>query len=182
MTNQDIIESVVSLLAVDGTFNKHEMHFFDDLCKRLDVSKEGKSTAIKKAKQGKGRVHLPEDESDKKRMLYFLVQAVAADGKIDPKERQILEAVVDKMGMPRSEVEEFLHSRLKEVKAEKYTASVSKKPSIVCPKCGSKQPAGFRCRRCGIIFEKYKKSEEPTDEDRLMEILASSNVIKEKEE
>lgn len=178
MTNEDIIESIICLLAVDSRLNKHEMHFLDDVCKRLDITKETRNALLNKARGGKGKVHLPEDEADKKRLVYFLMQAVAADGTLDPKEREVLYVVVDKMGLPRADVDRFLSSRLKEVNKEKYTASVSRKPPIKCPKCGFEQPAGFRCRRCGIIFEKYEESKEPTDEDRLWDILSSSNVIK----
>lgn len=181
MTNEDIIESVISLLAVDGTLNKHEMQFFNDLCKRLEISKKAKNVAIDKARQGKGRVHLPEDENDKKRLLYFLVQAVVADGSVASQERKILDAVVAKLGMADVDVDNFIKSRLKEVKSEKYTTA-SKKPPVECPKCGYKQPASHKCRRCGIIFKKYKESQGPSDADRLMEILASSNVIKGKDE
>lgn len=181
MTNEDIIESVISVLAVDGDVNQWEMQFFNDLCRRLDVSKEARSMVLVKAKQGKRKVHLPENEADKKRLLYLLVQAVVADGKIVPEERQILDAVVDKMGISRKNVEKFLQMRLKEIKTERYT--VQRNSSIVCPKCGNEQTTAYRCKRCGIIFGKYKQVPKPTDEepgdvDKLKEILSSSNVIK----
>jgi len=176
MTNENIIESVICLLAVDGNINKWEMQFFNDVCKRLEVSKEARNAVLAKARQGKGRVHLPTNEADKKRLLYFLVQAVVADGKVDPEERKILDVVIDKMGMFGTDTEKFLQMRLKEVKTEKY--SVPGKSSIKCPKCGNVQTTTYQCKRCGIIFEKYKQAQEPSDIDKLKEILASSNTIK----
>ena len=181
MTNEDIIESVISVLAIDGDVNKWEMQFFKDVCKRLEISKEMRSAVLTKARQGKGRIHLPENEADKKRLLYFLVQAVVADGKIVPEERKILDAVVDKMGISRANVEKFLQMRLKEVKTEKYTAQGNS--LITCPKCGHEQTTAYRCKRCGIIFGKYKRvqkpTQEPSDADKLKELLSSSNVIEE---
>ena len=182
MTNEDIIESVLSVLAVDGDVNQWEMQFFNDVCKRLEVSKEARKAVLTKAKQGKGRVHLPENEADKKRLLYFLVQAVVADGKLVPEERNILDVVVDRMGISRATVEKFLQMRLKEVKTETYT--VPGKSSIVCPKCGNEQATAYQCKRCGIIFKKYKPVQEPSDQepsdiDKLKELLSSSNVINE---
>jgi uncharacterized tellurite resistance protein B-like protein len=181
MTNEDIIESVISVLAVDGDVNKWEMQFFNDVCNRLDVSREAKKVVLTKAKQGKGRIHLPTNEADKKRLLYFLVQAVVADGKVVPEEHKILDAVVDKMGISKANVEKFLQMRLKEVKTETYTGQ--SKSSIVCPKCGNEQTTAYRCKRCGIIFKKYKQVQQPSDQepddiDKLKEILSSSNVIK----
>ena len=125
-------------------------------------------------------MHLPEDEADKKRLLYFLVQATVADGKIGPKERKILDTVIDKMGMSGIDVEKFLQLRLKEMKSAMYT--VSNGPSMVCPKCGHDQPKAYRCRRCGIIFEKYKQIKGPSDTEKIMDMLASSNVIKKKDD
>ena len=43
MTNDDILNSIMSLLAVDGKLNKHEMRFFDEVCERLDISDEQKN-------------------------------------------------------------------------------------------------------------------------------------------
>lgn len=153
------------------------MTFFNDLCKRLEVSKEEKNAALTKAKQGKGRVHLPEEEADKKRLVYFLMQAVVADGKMGSKERDVLNTVVDKLEISRSYVSDFIESRLKEIKTERYTETSTS--SMECPKCGHEQPKSFRCRRCGIIFEKYKKAIGPSDEDRLRELFSSMNEIAE---
>lgn len=180
MKNEDIIESIVTLLALDGELNKHELRFLNDMCKRLEVPKKVRDRALGRAKQGKGRVHLPEDETDKKRLLYFLMQAVVADGKIDPEERRVLYIVVKNFEMATEDVDDFIHSRLREVKSDLYTTAKDR-PLMQCPKCGYKQPKSHKCKRCGIIFKKYKEVQEPTDEDRLMEILASSNIIKQEE-
>jgi uncharacterized tellurite resistance protein B-like protein len=177
MTNEELLCSVMSLLAVDGKLNKHEMHFFEEVCKRLEVSQEQKEAVIARIKQGKGSVHLPEDEADQKRLLYFLAQAVVADGAIAPQERHVLDAVVTRLGMSKDYVERFIEGRLEEIKQERYTRSDRR--IIICPKCRYEQPESHQCRRCGIIFEKYKQVKGPSDEDKLREILASSNIIKE---
>lgn len=175
MTNKDIIESVLSLLALDGAVNKWEMTLFNDLCERLEISKEEKNAALTKVKQGKGRVHLPEEEADKKRLIYFLMQAVVADGKVGSRERDVLNTVVDKLGISRSYVSDFIESRLQEIKTERYTETSTL--SMECPKCGYEQAKSFRCRRCGIIFEKYKKEVGPSDEDTLRDLFSSVNKI-----
>lgn len=179
MTNQDIIGSIISVLALDGALNKHEMKFFNDVCERLGVSQEEKNAVLTRIKQGKGSIHLPTDEADQKRLVYFLAQAVVADGKVVPEERKVLDAVVKKMGIPGDYVDRFLESRLQEIKTERYATANRK--LIRCPKCDYEQQAGYRCKRCGIIFEKYKEVQEPSDEDKLRDLLASSNVIAEDE-
>ena len=180
MTNEQIIESAISLLAVDGDLSQQEMGFFDDLCKRLDISKDVKKRVLAKARAGKGSIHLPEEDTDKKRLLYILVQALVADGKVAPEERKIIDAVVKRLGVSTDYVENFIQSRLEEIQAQPLADGIpaSWKKEITCPKCGHKQPEAKQCVRCGIIFEKFKKTQEPTDADKLMDILASSNVIK----
>lgn len=177
MTNQDIIGSIISVLALDGALNKHEMKFFNEVCERLEVTQKEKNTALARVKQGKGNIHLPTDEADKKRLIYFLAQAVVADGKITPEERKVLNTVVKKLGIPSNYVERFLESRLQEIKTERYAPANRK--LMRCPKCDYEQPEGYQCKRCGIIFAKYKKTQGPSDEEKLRDLLSSSNVIEE---
>jgi rubrerythrin len=133
---------------------------------------EQKEAVIAKIEQGKGSVHLPEDEADKKRLLYFLAQAVVADGNVVPQERKILDAVVTRLGVGENYVERFIEGRLKEIKRERYTRSDRR--TTTCPKCGHEQPESHQCRRCGIIFEKFKRAKGPSDEDKLRELFGSS--------
>jgi uncharacterized tellurite resistance protein B-like protein len=179
MKNDDIIDSVLSVLALDGSLNKWEIQFFNELCQRLGISQEVQQKAILRIKQGKGRIHLPEEDADKKRLLYFLIQAVVADGKISDKERHVLQTVVEKLGISLAYVEGILDQRLKEVKTERYT--IRQEKTLVCPKCKYEQTSSYRCERCGVIFEKFKQAQEPTDEDILMDILSSTNRIKKKD-
>lgn len=184
MTNENIIESILSLLAVDGTLNPKEVEFFKEMCKRLEVPKQTVNAVLEKARQGKGRVHLPEDEADKKRLLYFLVQAVVSDGYVAPEERKILDAVVAKMELDDVDLDDILESRIQDIREEarRTVYESSETRTIHCPKCGYEQTAAYKCKRCGIIFEKYKQVKGPSDEDKLRDILSSSNVIKEEEE
>jgi hypothetical protein len=179
MTNVDVIESVISILAVDGKVNHKKMQFFNDLCQRLEVPRESVSAVLYKARQGKGRIHLPDQEADKKRLLYFLAQAVVVDGDFGANERQIMNAVVDRMRIPREYLERFIQLQLKDI-AESQFSPISAKPQMTCPKCGHDQPVAPECRRCGVIFERYKKTQEPDDAEKLREMLSGTNVFKRK--
>ncbi len=178
MTNENIIESIISILMLDGEVNRWEMHFFKHVCQRLNVSQETQSAVLAKARQGKGRIYLPDSETDRNRLLYFLVQATVADGKVVPKEREILGRVVDELGISREYVDDIVDARLKEIKIERYTKPIN--ATIICPKCRFEQTTGYQCKRCGIIFEKYKQTKGPSDEDILRDLLASSNKVVEK--
>lgn len=173
MTNKELLCSILSLAAIDGSVNKQEMEFFDQICERIGASPEEKNAAFEKSRQGKGSIHLPEDEQHKKRLVYFLLQAAVVDGKITPEERRVLEAVVAKLGLSKDYMERFLQSRLQEIQEEKERAAY-----VTCPKCGFQQPPTNECKRCGVIFKRYKQTQEPSDEDKLRNLLSGTNVFK----
>lgn len=173
MTDEELLCSIVSLLAVDGRLNRHEIRYLNEVCERLGISQAQKDAVMDRIKQGKGSVHLPEGDADKKRLLYFLAQAVVADGTIGPKERHVLDTVVTRLGISPKYLERFIEGRLKEIKQQHY--SRPERPTIVCPKCGHEQPESHQCRRCGIIFEKYKHAKEPSDLEKLRDIFAAAN-------
>jgi len=181
MTNEDIIEAVLSVLALDGSVSKWELQYFDSVCERLQVSQAAKDAALARVKQGKGRIHLPEEDADKNRLIYFLTQAVVADGKVVEKERALLYKLVDKLQLSRDYVDRFIDSRLQEIKDERYS-SVNAESTMTCPKCGNTQPKSYKCKRCGIIFEKYKtQDKEASDSEKLMSLLSSANKIADKD-
>ncbi len=115
MVNEELLCSILSVLAMDGKVDKDEMRFFSDVCERLEVTQEQKDAVITTVKQGNGRVHWPENEADKKRLLYFLAQAVVADGVVLPKERHVLDVVMKRMGVEPEYAERFIQDRLQEI-------------------------------------------------------------------
>ena len=60
MSKDELILSVVCMLAVDGKIDELEMQFLNNLCKELGVSREVVQAAFEKLKQGQGKLCLPE--------------------------------------------------------------------------------------------------------------------------
>ena len=176
-----MIESVISLLTRNGDLSVQERKFLNDACKRLHVPKKRRDDALILAKQGKGRLCLPENDADKNRLIYLLVQAIVVNGEILPEKRIILDELVDMLGISRQYTENFLQTRLREIQEE----NASKAPlnnTMTCPKCGHVQITAYKCKRCGIIFSRYKhhSTSSSSDADALTALLASSNRIQEK--
>lgn len=174
MTNQELLCSILSLSAIDGSLNQRELEYFDQVCSRIGASPEEKNMALEKARQGKGSIYLPQDDVIKKRLVYFLLQAAVSDGPVTPEEQKVLDAVVARLGISKNYVERFLTSRLAEIQEERERATY-----VTCPKCGFEQPPTHECRRCRIIFKRYKQARQaPMDDvDRLKELLSSTNVF-----
>ena len=113
MNNEDIIRSVVCLLAGDGEISQQEMHFLQNLHKQLGVTSEVLNTVFEEARKGKGRVSIPEDATERKRLFEFLVQAVVADGRLVSEERKMLNLIAAKMEISGMDVENSLSGALK---------------------------------------------------------------------
>ncbi len=164
MKNDDVIRSMICLFAMDGEVSKQEIQFLQEMRKKLGVSQEVVQSTFDLAKQGQGKVHLSDDPAEMRRMFEILVRAAVADGKIDPQERKVLDAVAAKTGISRKKIEDYIKNKLKQalVAKPKPTGSKLRQPQTMnCPKCGFKQKAGrVDCIRCGIIFKRLEQQQQ----------------------
>lgn len=115
MNTSDIINSVVTMLVTDGTLRPRESDFLKRLCQRLGESPDVVQSAFEAYVQGKAYVHLPTDDAEKKQLVNYLLEAMAADGSIAPQERDLLEAVATRLGVPQDHFEDMLAILLKRV-------------------------------------------------------------------
>jgi DnaJ-domain-containing protein 1 len=153
MKNEDLIRSVVCLLAIDGEMDQQERQFLQALSTRLRVSKEVVNEALNQVRQGKGRVHVSNDLADKVLILDTLTQAALANGAIAPRERQVLNTVAAKIGFSEADVAKLIQRH-------------EKPATLTCPKCGVEQDSGrTECLRCGIIFAKIASKGTERSED-----------------
>ena len=113
MDNVEIIHSVVSMLVTDGKLPPQESEFLKRLCQRLEVSSDEIETAFEEFAQGEAYIQLPKGEDEKKRLIHYLLEAIAADGKVAPQERKLLGAVATRLGMPQDHFEDMLNILLK---------------------------------------------------------------------
>ncbi len=113
MDKMDILNSVVSMLVTDGKLPPQENEFLKRLCQRLEVSEDALEAAFEKFVRGEAYIYLPQDDEEKKRLVNYLLEAVVADGKIAPQERQLLEAVVTRLEVPQKHFEDMLNILLR---------------------------------------------------------------------
>ena len=166
MTNTDVVRSMICLLAIDGNISTQEMQFLQDMRKTLHVSQQAVEETLDLIRQGKGRIHLSKDPAELKQMFAMLVQAAAADGKVGPQERKILDTVASKIGLSEDQVSQYIQQKMKDALFGE-SAPLSKKieapSSISCPKCGFEQEAGrASCLRCGVLFKRLEEQDAET--------------------
>ncbi|PID58278.1 hypothetical protein CSB45_04210 [candidate division KSB3 bacterium] len=109
MENIDLLHSVVSMLVADGQLPPQESEFLKGLCRRLNLSDAVLEDVFGKFEQGDAYVYLPQDEDERKQLLNYLIQAIVADGKVAPQERQLLEAVTRRLGISQNDFQDMLN-------------------------------------------------------------------------
>ena len=153
MHNEDILQSILSLLAIDGKIERQELQFFAKMCQEFDVSQAIRIGLLDEIKQGRGRICIPDEKEERKQLLFYLVQAAFADGILVPKEERILQSAAHKMGIEQCVLDECIQAMGEEVQASARPAT------MICPKCGVVQVQSGKCRRCGIFIENYLQQE-----------------------
>ncbi len=174
MNTEHIIQSVVCMLAIDGSIDEQERRFLQQLQRRLGVPAKVLQQSLNLAKQGKGSVKLPDEVADQQRVFEVLVHAALADGVVTPQERRILDAVGAKIGLRKDLIERsinFYAGEARKAASEQAAAGSSVPPppvpqaspsapqeskNMTCPKCGTEQePGRTDCLHCGIIFSRF---------------------------
>jgi len=162
-----LIHSLVSFLALDGTVGPAERRFLQETSQRLGLPAASLDHAFALIKEGKGKLHLPSDPAEMRELFYLLVQSAVADGRIDPKERQILGQVAERAGISAMDLDNAIAVRLElATTAARELAQGGTAPERRerCPKCGFEQPGGGgECLRCGIVFAKWQQQHEEAE-------------------
>jgi uncharacterized tellurite resistance protein B-like protein len=123
MKNIEIINSVVSMLVTDGKLLPQESEFLKRLCERLGESPAVVETAFEAYMNGNAYVHLPQEENEKKQLVNYLLEAIVSDGEVAPQERELLEAVATRLGVPQHHFDDMLSILLKRTAAEPDSVS-----------------------------------------------------------
>lgn len=105
MTNEEILQGVLSVLAIDGQLDPRELQFFDTLCQKLELPPEKRQNLLDDITQGKGQIYVPEEKEEREQLLLYLLQAAFADGKLAPQEKRIIQSAAHKMGIEQKVLE-----------------------------------------------------------------------------
>lgn len=173
LTNEQLFRSAVTMMAIDGQIESDELGFLQHLQEQLQISKAIFDTAQSDVKQGTIKVHIPEQEKDRRMLLEILVQAACADGRIAPKEQRILDAVAKKIQISTQKLSQMIQAELSKSRHAKEAGpppppAAEVQAPTTCPKCryqavspddpllGGQNGRG-ECPSCGIILAKYLK-------------------------
>jgi uncharacterized tellurite resistance protein B-like protein len=103
--SEDLIRSVVTILAAEGRIDKSELRFLEALRQHLGLGEDVVKTALEDAKKGKRSLHIPREPEEGRRMLKVMIKAAAANREIAPQELKILQLIADKTGVSREDLQ-----------------------------------------------------------------------------
>ena len=107
MKNEDILQAILAVLAIDGTLAQQELQFFDTMCRKLELSLEKRRDLLDRVAQGKGCISIPDGKEERKELLTYMLQAAFSDGEIALEEKRIIQSAAHKMGIDHTIVSLF---------------------------------------------------------------------------
>ncbi|MGE0710857.1 MAG: TerB family tellurite resistance protein [Planctomycetota bacterium] len=113
------VRGLVAMAAADGRVGRREVRLIEALCQRWGADPALLASALADAEQGRTRVVVPSQASERKLLLKGLVQVAAADGVIEPGERQMLEAFAQRVGLDSIALEQLVQRALAKRRAGK---------------------------------------------------------------
>ncbi|MBI3270687.1 MAG: tetratricopeptide repeat protein [Planctomycetes bacterium] len=109
---EQILRTVLTLLAADGRIGPRERSFLDVVGKSLKVSPQDVETYAAEALQGRTLLALPGGAQARAEFMALLIEATAVDGMITPQERRLLDAVAGKLDWTAAQLDAKLEDAL----------------------------------------------------------------------
>ncbi|MCC6521537.1 MAG: TerB family tellurite resistance protein [Polyangiaceae bacterium] len=110
-TSLQICGLIAGVLASDGHMHAHEASFLQRVRTRLGLPPGARVAPVLDRDDAIGKLRgLPEEV--RKETLELLIQAAAADGKVSPAERALLDAVAGELQVPAAELDVRLDSAI----------------------------------------------------------------------
>ena len=111
MKNEDTLQAILAILAIDGKLEQQELQFFDKMCRELELPQEKRRDLLDDVTQGKGQILIPENKDEQKELLLHLLRAAFADNKIAPEEKRLILSAAHKMGIEQKVLDEHFPAK-----------------------------------------------------------------------
>jgi len=108
LSHEQFLESIVTMLAVDGKIDELEHDFLRRIAQQFAVPFSTINETLHKISFGKYLVHIPEHPFTKRKLYALLVQAALANHVLVSQEQQLLHKVAEKMGVSKIEAQKML--------------------------------------------------------------------------
>ncbi len=108
ISHEQLLESVVSMLAIDGKIDELECQFLERIAQQFAVPLSVINATLTKVSLGRDLVHIPDHPFTKRKLYSMLVQAALANHALVRQEQGLLQKVAEKMGLSKIEAQKML--------------------------------------------------------------------------
>jgi uncharacterized tellurite resistance protein B-like protein len=114
MTPNELFRHILAMAAADGRMNESELRLLAARAAELGVSDVEFETALSEAASGNARLTIPEDVQERRALLKDLIRMMAADGRLDPREKELFATVAAMMDLSNDDLHAVIDAALAE--------------------------------------------------------------------
>jgi uncharacterized tellurite resistance protein B-like protein len=114
MTPLEQFRHLLAMAAADQRMNEAELGFLSERAASLGIASDEFHDAMQDAVSGKAPLTLPSEPAERRALLKDLIRMMAADGRMDQRERELFAAVAATMNLTNEDVHEVIDATIAE--------------------------------------------------------------------
>ena len=114
MTPLEQLRHLLAMAAADERMNEAELGYLQERVAQLGISQEDFHDAVQVAVAGEIPLTIPNGTAERRLLLKDLIRMMAADGRLDPREKELFAHVAATMGLSSNDVHEVIDATLAE--------------------------------------------------------------------
>jgi uncharacterized tellurite resistance protein B-like protein len=108
MTKLDLFRNLVILAFADRRLTEEELAYLSVKANKLGLTDQDVVNALAFARSSEASLAIPAEKNAGRRMLQELIQVMAADGKLDPREKDLFAAAAARVNLEQGELDRLL--------------------------------------------------------------------------
>ena len=114
MEPKELLRNLLVMASADGSISQGEMALLADRCTQWGVTDDEFADMLDAAAGGNADLHIPADASDREKLLRELVHMMAADGRLEDREKHLFAAAAAIMKISPDRLNDIIDQALGE--------------------------------------------------------------------
>ena len=108
------LRNLVVMAFADGSLGEREVNLVADRCADLGLDEYDLQKAIEHGLDDQATLELPSEETERNELMRDLIRMMAADGRLEEKEKRLFALAAAKMAMSAAKVEQLIDEVLEQ--------------------------------------------------------------------
>jgi len=114
MEPAELFRHILAMAAADGHINDAELEFLSNRAMQLGIKDDEFEQMLQDIIQNKSTLEIPPDKGDRRTLMKDLVRMMAADGKLDQREKMLFARIAAVMDLSNEELHHVIDATLAE--------------------------------------------------------------------